>query len=121
MKKYEVCPFIISFGGITVHRIRALIDIPRHGVKAGDLGGYVEDESNLSQDGDCWITGSAKVYEGAKVVGNAIVRDKYNIYGGAVIGGDIDLHGKGYIFGNVKLGGEMYVSGDVFITSKNGR
>ncbi len=118
MKKYEICSSFITFCGITVHRIRALADIPRYGVKAGDLGGYVENESNLSQDGDCWITGNARVYEGAKIVGNAIVRDKYSVYDNAIIGGNCDLHGKGYIFGNIKLGGEMYISGDVFITHK---
>ena len=36
-----------------LYRIRALRDFG--GVKEGDLGGYVQSESNLSHDGDCWI------------------------------------------------------------------
>lgn len=35
--------------GLVLNRIRALRDIPAHGVKAGDLGGYVESEFNLEQ------------------------------------------------------------------------
>lgn len=31
-------------------------------VKAGDKGGFIEKESNLSQDGNCWIYDNAKVY-----------------------------------------------------------
>ena len=38
-----------------LHRIRALRDISSD-VKAGDLGGFVEHEGNLSyEDADCWI------------------------------------------------------------------
>ncbi len=40
-------------------RIRALNDIPKYKVTAGDLGGYIEKESNLSQEGNCWIGDNA--------------------------------------------------------------
>ena len=33
-----------------LHRIRALVDIPRAGVRVGDLGGWVESESCLAED-----------------------------------------------------------------------
>lgn len=42
-------------------RIQALVDIPLHNVKAGDLGGYVENQSCLSHDDSCWIGGDAYV------------------------------------------------------------
>lgn len=48
MKKYELTE---SYG--TFWRIRALRYIPRYGVRPGDLGGWIESEENLSQDGDC--------------------------------------------------------------------
>ena len=35
-----------------LHRIRALVDIPRWGVKAGELGGWIASVDNLSQSGD---------------------------------------------------------------------
>ena len=34
-------------------QIRALRDFGA--VKAGDLGGWIESEKNLSQGGDCWV------------------------------------------------------------------
>ncbi|MET3589500.1 hypothetical protein ABID23_000582 [Bartonella silvatica] len=30
--------------------------------KEGDLGGYIENESNLSYKNNCWVAGNAKVY-----------------------------------------------------------
>ena len=50
--KYELTDETKNFCGITLHRIRALRDIPSVNVKSGDLGGWIEKESNLSQDGD---------------------------------------------------------------------
>lgn len=45
----------------TLHRIRALRDIPEALVKSGDLGGWVESESNLDQYGNAWVSGSRHV------------------------------------------------------------
>ena len=43
MKKYELTKETKTLlGGTVLHRIRALRDIPRYGVKAGELGGFVE-------------------------------------------------------------------------------
>jgi hypothetical protein len=47
--------------GTKVYQIKALRDIPRIGVKAGDLGGYIESERNLSQQGNAFISGNAQV------------------------------------------------------------
>lgn len=52
MKKYELTGETKEIGGVTLHRIRALIDIPEHDVKA---------ERNLSQNGEAWVTGKAWV------------------------------------------------------------
>ena len=48
-------------------QIRALRDIPRHGVKKGDLGGWAASEYNLSQYGDAWVSGNARVFGDARV------------------------------------------------------
>ena len=73
-KKYELTNETKTLaGGTVLHRIRALRDIPRFGVKAGELGGFVEEENNLSQDGDAWVSGKARVSGGAEVSGNAKV------------------------------------------------
>ena len=44
-----------------LYRIQAFRDIPRFDVKAGDFGGCVGSENNLSQNGDCWVCGTAGV------------------------------------------------------------
>ena len=51
-----------------LHRIRALWDV-REDVHAGDLGGFVQSEENLSQEGQSWIAGNAVVAEDAYVYG----------------------------------------------------
>lgn len=42
-----------------MHRIRAVRDFGT--VKAGDLGGWLEKEENLSHDGEAWVGGEAWV------------------------------------------------------------
>lgn len=57
MKKYELTNKTIP--GTNLRRIRALRDFGD--VKAGDLGGFVESEKNLSHGGCCWVFGNARV------------------------------------------------------------
>ena len=71
MKKFELTADRIKSNGVTLHRIKALIDFGD--VKAGELGGYVEKETNLSQYGDAWVFDNARVYGNACVRGNAQV------------------------------------------------
>ena len=52
MKKFELTADRIKSNGVTLHRIKALIDFGD--VKAGELGSYVEKEENLSQYGNAW-------------------------------------------------------------------
>ena len=60
--------------GVKLHRIRALVAIAAIGVAMGDLGGWIEKESNLSRvSGDAWVYGDAQVYGGAWVSGDARV------------------------------------------------
>ena len=61
--KYELTDETKNFCDITLHRIRALRDIPSAGVKSGYLGGWIEKESNLSKYGDAWVYGNAKVMD----------------------------------------------------------
>lgn len=69
--KYELTKETKNVGCIILYRIKALRDFDV--VKAGDLGGWVESESNLSQDDTCWVSGDAWVYGEAKVSGDAVV------------------------------------------------
>ncbi len=53
MKKYELTAECKTLdNGTKLFRIKALRDFSN--VKAGDLGGWVEKEGNLSQEGNAW-------------------------------------------------------------------
>ena len=69
MKKFELTTDSIKRNGVTLYRIKSLIDF--EDVKAGDLGGYVEKEENLSQYGDALVRGNAEVSGDACVSGDA--------------------------------------------------
>ena len=84
MRKYGITD-IQHPDNANLHRIKALVDIPRRGVKAGDLGGYIQSESNLSQDGDCWVAGNGRVGGYGLVTGNGCVTGYGKVFGDAVI------------------------------------
>ena len=67
-KKYEFVDgdTITTPSGKTLRRIRALVAIGLS-VAAGDLGGYIESEKNLSTSGDAWVYGNARVYGNAQI------------------------------------------------------
>ena len=72
-KKYELLANDTKQSvGITLYRIRALVAIGSL-VAAGDLGGYIKSEKNLSTSGDAWVYGNARVSDDAQVYGNARV------------------------------------------------
>ena len=100
-KKYELTEETIIVDGHTLHRIRALKDFAD--VEAGDLGGFIESERNLSHEGNCWIYDDAKVYSEARVYDNAKVYDAATISGMAQVYGKADLYGEARIFGHLKI------------------
>ena len=63
-KKYELTEETKEFYGRTLHRIKALKNFGD--VEVGDLGGYIESESNLIQEGCAWVYGDAMVYRNSK-------------------------------------------------------
>ena len=80
-KKYELTDETMVVGGITLHRIRALVAIAVIGVAAGDLGGWIEREDNLSQvSGNAWVYGNARVYGDAQVYGPIICATRTDGY-----------------------------------------
>ena len=85
-----------------LRRIRALRDIPRFGVRAGDLGGYIESEHNLAQAGDAWIYGDARVSDNAVVRGNARVSGKAYVSGNDTVSGNAEVFGDARFPGDAK-------------------
>jgi len=63
--------------GVTLHQIELTIDC-KWG-KAGDLGGWIEKDENLS--GDAWVYGDAQVYGDARVYGDAWEKSPLQIQG----------------------------------------
>lgn len=122
MKKYELTDETIEVYGTALHRIKALKDFGN--VKKGELGGYVESERNLSQEGNCWVCGNAKVYDNAwvfgnaKVYGNAKVCDNAWVFGNAEVCGNAEVYGDAdYI--TIKGLGSKYRNTTIFKTKEN--
>ena len=103
MKKYELTEESIVVNKRIVYRIKALRDDFNCNVEIGDLGGFVESEANLSQDGASWIfddavvMNNAVVKEDASVSGDAIVRDS------AIIAGNTEVHHNAQIEGTTVI------------------
>ena len=86
MHKYQFTGQSICFAGKKLYRIIAVKDFGN--VKAGTLGGFIETEKNLSQEGDCWAFSDSKIF------GNAVVTDFVRVIRNARIGGDAKVYGK---------------------------
>ena len=98
--------------GTLLYRVVALGDIPRHGVRKGDVGGFVVNPHNLSQEGDCWVSDIATVLgEGARVLDNAFVGgvawvdEEATVRGNAVVMGWTTVTHEGVVEGDARLGG----------------
>lgn len=89
-----------------LHRIRALRDIGKD-VKRGDLGGYVQCETNLSYaDGD-----DAWIYDDAIVCGGAVVRGDSQIRDNAVVSGCACVSYGSVLCGNAQASDESRILG----------
>lgn len=113
--KYVLTDETLVHQGVELHRIKALVDVPATddapGVNQGDLGGWVETESNLSAEGNSWV------YEGAKVTGNAVVSGDARIVGPmSSVTDHAQVSGSSYIEGSVQISGSATVSGSSRIT-----
>ena len=82
--KYELANETKTVGNVTLHRIKALKSFDS--VEKGDLGGWIERESNLSQEDNAWVSGDARVSGNARVYGDAWV------FGNAQVSGDARVY-----------------------------
>lgn len=96
--------------GVRYYRIKAIKDFGD--VKAGDIGGFVASEANLSQEGNCWIYDDASVLEDAQVYGNASIKDNACVSGNAKVCGRATVSGKANVFENAKVKGEAVIQDD---------
>ena len=106
-KKFELTDLSVYWYGFTLYRIKALKDFSD--VKKGDIGGWIEKEDNLSQDGNCWVYNDAKVYDDTKVFDNARVFDDAIVHGNAIIYGNARVSDHAQVFGHAKVYGHALV------------
>ena len=101
MKKYKMIKKdSIKLYGRMLYRVKALRDFGD--VKKGDVGGYIEKESNLSYEGDCWV------YDNARVFGNARVFENVKVFENAWVSGNA------FVFGILNISANTRVNGVYF-------
>ncbi len=110
MKKYELTHETKMFYGVKLTRIQRISD--------GALGGWVEKEGNLAQNGDAWVYGDARVFGDAQVYGDAQVFGDARVYGNARVYGDARVFGDAQVSGNAQVYGDAIKSSNDFITMK---
>jgi hypothetical protein len=103
-RKYELIrdPKMTIADGSALYRIRALREFSS--VKLGDLGGWVQSESNLSHEGECWVADGGMVIENARVSDDATVRN-------SLVFGHAQVSGNCIVFGDAQVGGSSVVAG----------
>lgn len=121
MKKYGFTNETITCNGHKLHRIVALRNFAE--IDIGELGGFIEGESNLSQDDDfSWIDINAKVYGDALVTDDARVYDYAEVYDNATIchraqvAGCAKVFGSSFIWGDCLVDGRAHISGNARIS-----
>lgn len=119
MKRYELTEEKKVFLGTTLYRIRALKDFELLNgtiIHAGDLGGWIEKEDNLSQIDSAWVSGEAQVYDNAYVYGNARVSGEAEVSGNARVYGKAEVSDNAWVCGNAWVSGEAWVSGNAWVS-----
>lgn len=115
--KYELTDITkIIEDDVVLYKIRALKDFGD--VHVGDLGGWIEKEDNLSQEGDCWVYDDAQISDWAQVYGHATVRNKCwvagksRVYDNASVAGIAQVFNDAHVFGHAAISGQAFVYDD---------
>ena len=125
MNKYELTTETLQIGGFTLHRIKAVKNFGS--VKAGELGGWIESEENLSQADNAWVYNNAKVFDKARVYGDAavsddatvcgyaIVNDNARVYDNAEVSDYAEVFENAIVFGHAKVYGFTRIFGNAIV------
>lgn len=105
---------------IKVYRIQSLRSFGK--IKKGALGGYIQSEENLSQEGNCWVYANCYVGINAQVLDNATVRgagsyviDSAKVYDNVVISDASEVTGNAQVFGNSRVTDRCHVDDNAII------
>ncbi len=99
--------------GTLVFRIKSLIQI--RDIPPGTIGGYIEGEHNLSQEGDCWVGNEATVYDNAVVKDNAQVWSYATVSGNAVVKDNANISGSALVCHNTVVKDNATVNGTSWV------
>lgn len=83
-----------------VYRLKALRDIPEHGVKKDDLGGLVTNRDLLNHKGSCWIGYGAEVFGSVYISEDVYIGDNATVHHKDRHSGYTAIAGKARITGN---------------------
>ena len=108
-RKYKLTDETKRLWDITLYRIEALQDFGN--VKAGDKGGWIESEENLSQEDTCWVYGNAEVFDSARVIGSAQVFDTARVFDTAEVYGRAQVYGDARVYKNSAVHEDAQVYG----------
>jgi carbonic anhydrase/acetyltransferase-like protein (isoleucine patch superfamily) len=97
--KYKFTERTKEYQNITLHEIEAVRDFGN--IKKGTVGGWIEKESNLSHEGECWVAGNALVCGDAQVYGDAQVFGEAWVYGNAEVWGNAQVFGNALVYGSI--------------------
>ena len=127
MKKFELTTNTKMFLGEKLFQIKALISFGD--VEAGELGGYIEKEENLSQVGNAWVADNAYVTDNARVADNAYVAgnawvadnarvtDNARVADNAYVAGNAWVADNAYVAGNARVADNARVTGNAYVTN----
>lgn len=107
-KKYKITKNEKVIRGRKLYQIEALKAFGK--VKKGELGGWIEKERNLDQEGLCWVSENARVYGDATVYENANVSGNAKVYGEAKVFGTSEVKGKVEVCEKAKICGGAYLT-----------
>lgn len=128
--KYILTDDTIEWKGRTLYRIQAVRDIQTtyNPILKGTMGGFVESEYNLSQEGTCWISPYARVYDNATVVQDAVISGSAEIFNNSLItsrarvcdnakiGGCARILDDAKVFGCATVAGHAYVRNQAIVS-----
>ena len=119
MKKYEILmdeENTIEWNGHILHRIKALKDF--RNVRKGDIGGYVQKEKNLSQEGNCWIYDNAKAMDSSRIYDNSEMHDNSVMHENSIMFDNSEIHDSSIMHDNCRMYNDSRMYGDGELNNK---
>ena len=113
-KKYKIRKDLsYTFDGHKLYRVEALKDFGD--VKKGSIGGFIENEKNLSQEGNCWVYLDAKVYDNAKVFGNSVIDGHAQVCDNSVVFDNAQVRRYSKVKNNARVYGNARIWGNSIV------